>query len=115
MQYYCYLLQSTSHPNYTYIGITKDTNKRLKQHNKQLKGGAKATRKFKDWNYVLYVQLNNKSSALRFEWFWTHNQNTKNKWIKTKSGLNNKLNRLNSIVKQFQDIIIYNAKGEIIG
>ena len=40
-EYYVYLLQSTSHT--TYIGETIDLNHSLRQHNGEIKGGARAT------------------------------------------------------------------------
>ena len=41
MSYYVYLLVSSD--NCTYVGATMDLDRRLRQHNKEIKGGARAT------------------------------------------------------------------------
>jgi predicted GIY-YIG superfamily endonuclease len=62
-----YLLMSNHH---TYIGATCDPDRRLRQHNGILKGGARATRG-KVWMRILYVSgFPTWSEALRFEWKW---------------------------------------------
>lgn len=90
-QYYCYLLISN---NKTYIGITNDLLLRIKKHNKILKGGAKSTSSLSNWQYHTIIgKFKNKGEALSFEWYWKHKYN-KNKWIRTKSGIKNKMTRL---------------------
>ncbi|OMO69703.1 GIY-YIG nuclease superfamily [Corchorus capsularis] len=44
-----YLILSTNHPIKTYVGVTTDFSRRLKQHNGELKGGAKASRAGRPW------------------------------------------------------------------
>jgi predicted GIY-YIG superfamily endonuclease len=62
-----YLLMSDHH---TYIGATCDPDRRLRQHNGVLKGGARATRG-KVWTRILYVSgFPTWSEALKFEWKW---------------------------------------------
>ena len=41
----CYILGSKNekYPNHTYVGMTNDLKKRIRQHNKEIKGGAKCT------------------------------------------------------------------------
>ena len=41
MSFFVYLLESSNHA--TYVGATVDLNRRLRQHNKEIKGGAHAT------------------------------------------------------------------------
>ena len=54
----------------TYIGKTNDLDRRLKQHNGILSGGAKATRG-KNWIRVCHVKgFVDERAALQFEWAW---------------------------------------------
>ena len=69
--YYVYLLVSTD--NSTYVGATIDINRRLRQHNKELVGGAVATsRKVGQgqvWKIACYVSgFPTWQAALQFEW-----------------------------------------------
>jgi predicted GIY-YIG superfamily endonuclease len=69
-EWYCYLL-TTPDKKYSYIGITINLNRRLRQHNGELVGGAKATRKSKEWYRVCYVKgFPSHVDALQFEWKW---------------------------------------------
>ena len=62
-----YLLQSLRR---TYIGATVDLQRRLRQHNGELVGGAKATRG-KKWERIAYVSgFPDWKSTLQFEWRW---------------------------------------------
>lgn len=70
---YVYLLVSTS--NATYVGATVDLERRLRQHNKEIKGGAHATgakvSKGETWIRACHVSgFPDWSSALQFEWRW---------------------------------------------
>jgi len=100
--YYCYLLRSTSHPNHTYIGITNNLNRRLDQHNGVLSGGAKATRKHKDWCAVKTVKLPDKSQALKFEYQAKHKKTRSGKTVRTPSGVLNKIKRMEELEQQFK-------------
>lgn len=69
--YCCYLLKSLKpgFTNRTYFGYTKNPTKRLRQHNGEIVGGAKATTKFRPWQIVCLVTgFPNKRTALQFEW-----------------------------------------------
>jgi structure-specific endonuclease subunit SLX1 len=73
MGFYVYLLLSSN--NATYIGATVDLNRRLRQHNKELKGGAFATSakvlKGDIWFRAAHVEgFPDWQSALQFEWRW---------------------------------------------
>lgn len=73
MPFFVYLLLSTS--GGTYIGATVDLNRRLRQHNKEIKGGAVATgRKINSgeiWERVVHIEgFPDWSAALQFEWRW---------------------------------------------
>lgn len=65
--YYVYIIASLSHPNHCYVGITNNLYKRLLCHNGILAGGAKATRKYKDWHYVATHLCDSKPDALILE------------------------------------------------
>lgn len=59
----------------TYIGATVNLERRLRQHNKEIKGGAHATgskvSKGKIWKIICYVSgFPDWSAALQFEWRW---------------------------------------------
>lgn len=106
MVYFCYLIRSQANPNYTYIGITNNTDQRILKHNGILKGGAKATRKFNDWYYSIIIQLPTKNIAASFEWKWKHYFSKNNKWLHTKSGINNKIKRLREVMIIFPNAIV---------
>ena len=69
-----YCLSTVSQPVQTYIGATLDADRRLRQHNGLLVGGAKATgRRPGDWYRVCRVtNFLCFRSALSFEWHWKH-------------------------------------------
>jgi predicted GIY-YIG superfamily endonuclease len=69
--WYCYCLLSET--NTTYIGATIDPDRRLRQHNRELSGGAKATGRSEGWKRVCCVTgFPDERSALQFEWKWKH-------------------------------------------
>ncbi len=73
MPFYVYFIQSTN--GSTYIGATVDLDKRIRQHNKEIKGGATATsikvEAGQVWSYVCYVEnFPSWNEALKFEWRW---------------------------------------------
>ena len=67
-----YCLGTVSEPVCTYIGATVDLDRRLAQHNKLMKGGAKATsRREGEWYRVCHVRgFIDNHEALSFEWHW---------------------------------------------
>ena len=68
MNYQVYLLYHSDN-NVSYIGITTDIDRRLKQHNKLLTGGAKYTTRFTPkWELVIITDFMNKSEALKLEY-----------------------------------------------
>lgn len=73
MAYLCYLLKSVSQPTQTYVGVTNDLPRRLRQHNGELSGGAKSTRRYRPWSTVLHVEgFETRGQALQFEWAVKH-------------------------------------------
>jgi structure-specific endonuclease subunit SLX1 len=69
-----YCLATVEQPIQTYIGATVNAERRLKQHNGILAGGAKYTHSRPDqWYRVCYVQgFKESRPALSFEWHWKH-------------------------------------------
>lgn len=81
MNYQVYLLYHSEN-NVSYIGITTDINRRIKQHNKIIKGGAKFTNRFPPkWKLVMLTNFMNKSDALKLEYK-----------LKKYSGINDRIN-----------------------
>jgi len=71
--FFVYLLVSTK--GNTYVGATVDLERRLRQHNNEIKGGARATttkvKSGEAWTRHCYVSgFPDWSSALQFEWRW---------------------------------------------
>lgn len=75
--YACYCLVSM-HPEHAkrgscYIGFTNHPHTRLRQHNREITGGAKRTAKRGPWRMVLFVGgFPTKIAALKFEFIWTY-------------------------------------------
>jgi structure-specific endonuclease subunit SLX1 len=73
MSFFVYLLLSSD--NSTYVGATVDLDRRLRQHNKEIKGGAYATGakvgKGEIWIRAAHVEgFPDWQAALQFEWRW---------------------------------------------
>ena len=72
-EFYVYLLQSTL--GSTYVGATINLDHRLRQHNKEIKGGAVATsikvNQGETWTRACHVSgFPDWPAALQFEWRW---------------------------------------------
>lgn len=67
----CYFLAtSDGQTSKTYIGITPDLDRRLRQHNGLQSGGAKAT-SGRTWERICHVKgFPDHTAALQFEWRW---------------------------------------------
>jgi structure-specific endonuclease subunit SLX1 len=73
MSFFVYLLLSSD--NSTYVGATVDLERRLRQHNKEIKGGAFQTgakvEKGEAWIRACHVEgFPDWQAALQFEWRW---------------------------------------------
>ena len=74
----CYIVQSSSSRRKTYVGITNNLKRRLRQHNGVIKGGAKATRGKGPWQLAALVkEFESKSHAMQFEWRMHHPRSPK--------------------------------------
>jgi predicted GIY-YIG superfamily endonuclease len=70
---FVYFIESTK--GSTYIGATVNLDKRIRQHNKEITGGAKLTSnkviKGEIWQYICFVEnFPTYNEALKFEWRW---------------------------------------------
>ena len=95
-----YLLINTIN-QYTYLGITNNSNRRLRQHNGEIKGGAKYTRMKKgDGNWVYHTKIEGltKSQALSME------RTTKNfrKYANGTTPLEKRLDAINKMKNKYQ-------------
>ena len=76
MSFFVYLLSTTATSGQqTYVGATVDLDHRLRQHNKEIKGGAHATsiqvERGAIWERVCHVAgFPTWAAALQFEWRW---------------------------------------------
>lgn len=76
MSFFVYLLYANaSSGQQTYVGATVDLDHRLRQHNKEIKGGARATsvqvERGETWERVCHVAgFPTWNAALQFEWRW---------------------------------------------
>lgn len=66
---YVYLLQSISHPNQRYVGLTADLKKRLSEHNA---GKSSHTSKYMPWKLVVAVYFVDAMKAEAFERYLKH-------------------------------------------
>lgn len=79
--YVCYLL--TLDRKFSYVGATNNLSRRVRQHNGEIKGGAKYTTSkcgLGEWQPLLHVKgFPNYTSALQFEWRWKKMTQTQRK------------------------------------
>jgi structure-specific endonuclease subunit SLX1 len=107
---YVYLLESST--GATYIGATIDLDRRLRQHNKEIKGGAYATgsrvSRGEIWERAAYVSgFPDWQAALQFEWRWKNLSRIK-EFRSIKKPLHRRLaalNRLLSLAKSTEKAI----------
>lgn len=76
-RFYCYILKNSvpSEMRKTYNGFTVDLKKRIRQHNSEIKGGAKytTTNGRKSWHYyAILTGFRSNVSALSCEWWIKH-------------------------------------------
>ena len=99
MSYYCYII---SNPNdRTYNGYTVNLERRLKQHNGLLKGGARATHNRGPWSFLCILTSecwDCISTAMQHEWSIKYPTRARPR----PKEYNGKLGRLRSLQKVFQ-------------
>jgi predicted GIY-YIG superfamily endonuclease len=97
--YYVYLLESSN--GSTYVGATINLNRRLRQHNGMIKGGAKRTTgivsRGESWKRHCYVSgFPDWKSALQFEWRWK--QISRKIYSKKSSPIEKRIQALNQLL-----------------
>jgi len=99
-KYYCYILRSINpeYENITYNGSTNNLIRRLRQHNGEIVGGAKATKGKGPWEfYVLLEGFQTHQEALSCEWRIKHPTNTRKRPSKY-NGLTGRVKSLNELI-----------------
>ena len=100
VNWYCYILRSTNplYPKLTYNGSTNDMRRRLRQHNGEIKGGAKATSGKGPWEpYAILTGFKTHSEALSCEWRIKHPTNQRKRPSKY-NGINGRVSAFNLIL-----------------
>ena len=99
--YIVYLLENTSN-NRTYLGITNNSIRRLREHNRELNGGAKYTTSFKSdgiWKYHIKIDNLTKCDALSIE----RRAKNKRKGAKGETPIKKRLNVLLPILESYPE------------
>lgn len=99
--YFVYLLYNTLN-NRTYLGVTNNLNRRIRQHNGEISGGARYTKNFKGdgkWEYFLNISNLTKSEALSIE----RTAKNKRKGVDGITPTQKRLNVLNEIINEYKD------------
>jgi predicted GIY-YIG superfamily endonuclease len=99
-KHYCYILKNNNEGdiNKTYNGYTVNPCRRIRQHNQEIKGGAKYTKKYGDKKWEMYVLLSglpDKNNALQCEWKIKHPDNKKRR----SSKYNTDIGRINGLIE----------------
>ena len=90
--YLVYILKSN---NLTYVGMTNNFFKRIRQHNKEIKGGARYTSKSENWYPICIIDgFKDKKSACQCEWRLKHGGTGKLR------GANGRINYLSKFISQ---------------
>lgn len=98
--WYCYILRTNNsfHYNYTYNGSTNNLIKRLRQHNGQIGGGAKATSNKGPWEYyAVLTGFSTHNETLSCEWKIKHPTGKKLR-PKKYCGINGRIDALNLVL-----------------
>ena len=97
MSYYCYILKNGTNGR-TYNGSTNSLKRRIRQHNGEIVGGAKATSEGRPWEYcALLTGFDTHVEALSCEWRIKHPTNTKKRPLKY-CGVEGRIQSLNHLM-----------------
>jgi predicted GIY-YIG superfamily endonuclease len=98
-EYIIYLIINKSN-NRTYVGITNNAERRIRQHNGLIKGGAKYTKNYKgngEWEYYGFILGLDKSTALSIE----KKVHIYTKKTFGKTSLERRINCINKILEEY--------------
>jgi len=98
--WYCYIIRSINpfYANLTYNGSTNNMFRRLRQHNGEITGGAKATKGKGPWEpYAILTGFQTHQEALSCEWRIKHPTNHR-KRPKKYCGINGRIDSLNMVL-----------------
>lgn len=66
---YSVYIITTKENNSYYVGMTNNFERRIRQHNRDIRGGAKFTRRYTNWYPVLIIDgFHTKQTAMQCEW-----------------------------------------------
>ncbi|KAJ1689063.1 hypothetical protein LUZ63_013218 [Rhynchospora breviuscula] len=95
-----YLIVSSRLPR-TYVGVTTNFTRRLKQHNGELKGGAKASSAGRPWSLACIVRgFENRSEACEFESKWKNISRKSTRKKKEENAVNSLLRHREEALKK---------------
>jgi len=69
---FLYVLTSLKNQKYSYVGVTNNIARQIRQHNGEIVGGARYTSQHAPWRVFAMFQLNNRHDALSLEWKVKH-------------------------------------------
>ena len=101
--YYCYILQQKDNPkSLNYVGYTVNYNRRIRQHNGIIKGGAFYTKNRGPWEFLAVMTSPswNNIRAMQVEWLTKHPTRSR----KTPRCFYGCLGRINSLIEIFNRI-----------
>jgi predicted GIY-YIG superfamily endonuclease len=102
-RYYCYILQQDNKINsLNYVGYTVNFNRRIRQHNCIIKGGARYTKNRGPWSFLAVMTCSswNNIRAMQVEWLIKHPTRAR----KRQKCFSGSLGRTNSLVEIFKRI-----------
>lgn len=100
MVFYCYILKNP-YNNRTYNGFTNNPQRRIRQHNQELVGGARYTKKHGDKSWEMYALIGgfpDQINALQCEWRIKHPDNKRVRPVKYSSP-SGRIQGLNEVLK----------------
>ena len=92
IDYCCYIIENGRS---TYVGITNNRVKRLRQHNSEISGGAKYTSsRGPGWKYVCVITNLDKITSMQLEWAIKHEHPV------NASGITNRIRKMASVLNK---------------